>query len=133
MKRSRFLHLVSVAAGMALWPALAAYAQTDAKKKRKPDLADAAQGTYLGDVTSDSKGGSSKSDVTLTVTRIGPNLVRVSSDYDRLPAVEVPLTIAMDKILNASGTTTFLLDRSKSGTRLDVSFMNEVSWAGTKR
>ena len=131
MKRSSFLHGLLMACAIALLPALDAGAQGDAKK-RKPDLADAAQGTYVGDVTSDSKG-SSKSDVTLTVTRIGKDLVRVSSDYDRLPAVEVPLTRAMDKILNARGPTAFLLDRSKSATRLDVSFMNEVSWAGTKR
>jgi hypothetical protein len=43
--------------------------------------------------------------------------VRVSSDYPRLPVVEVALTRAMDKILNAGGQTTFLLDRRKTETR----------------
>ena len=99
---------------------------------RKPDLADVAEGTYFGDVISDSKG-SSKSDVTLTVSRIGANRVRVTSDYPRLPTVEVALTRAMDKILNRGGETTFLLDRAKGDARLDVSFLNEVSWSGTKR
>lgn len=131
MNRNRFLRSVLVACGVALVPALV-QAQADAQKNRKPDLGDAAEGTYFGDVISDSKG-SSKSDVTLTVTRIGPNRVRVTSDYPRLPVVEVALTRAMDKILHASGSTTFLLDRKKDGTRLDVSFMNEVSWSGTKR
>ena len=100
--------------------------------KRKPDLADAAEGKYFGDVISDSKG-SSKSNVTLTVERTGVNRVRVTSDYPRLPVVEVALTSAMDKILNQGGATSFLLDRSKGEARLDISFLSEVSWSGTKR
>ena len=130
MNRSRFIRGALVACATALVPTLAR-AQTD-PPKRKPDLGDAAEGTYFGDVISDSKG-SSKSDVALTVTRIGPNRVRVSSDYPRLPVVEVPLTRALDKILNRGGPTTFLLDRGKGETRLDVSFLSEVSWSGTKR
>ena len=129
MNRSRFLRAAVVACGAALVPAIA---RAQADPKRKPDLGDAAEGTYFGDVISDSKG-SSKSDVTVTVTRIGPNRVRVSSDYPRLPVVEVPLTRAQDKILQARGDTVFLLDRAKDATRLDVSFNNEVSWKGTKR
>ncbi len=46
---------------------------------RKPDLADAVAGTYAGEVISDSKG-SSKSDLTLTVARTGPNAIEVTSD-----------------------------------------------------
>lgn len=99
---------------------------------RKPDLGDAAEGTYEGDVISDSKG-SSKSGVTLTVTRIGKNLVRVTSDYARLPTVEVPLTLASGKILQARGDSVFLLDRAQTPARLDVSFRNEVSWSGQRR
>ena len=97
-----------------------------------PDLGDVAQGTYVGDVISDSRG-SSKSHVTVTVTRIGSNRVRITSDYARLPTVDVPLTSAMDKIVQAQGDTVFLLDRSQRPVRLDVSFLNEVSWAGTKQ
>jgi hypothetical protein len=100
--------------------------------KGKPDLADMAEGSYYGNVISDSKG-SSYSNVTVMVARIGNNLVRINSDYSRLPVVEVPLTQAMGKILNASGTTTFLLDRSKTPVGLDISFLNEVSWSGTKQ
>ena len=131
MKRSGFLQGVFFVCVAALLPAFTADAQS-AAPKRQPDLADVAQGTYFGDVTSDSKG-SSRSDVTVTVTRIGNNRVRITSDYARLPRVDVPLTQAMDQILNASGTTTFLLDRSKSPMRLDISFINEVSWAGVKQ
>jgi hypothetical protein len=104
----------------------------DEPPKRKPDLADAAEGTYEGDVISDSKG-SSQSGVTLTVQRIDKNRVRITSDYPRLPVVEVPLTLAMGKILQARGDTVFLLDRSKSPVHLDVSFHNEVSWSGQRR
>jgi hypothetical protein len=100
--------------------------------KGKPDLADVAEGLYHGDVISDSKG-SSQSNVTVTVTRIGKNTVRVNSDYSRLPVVEVPLTQAMGKILNASGSTAFVLDRSKIPVGLDISFLNEVSWSGVKQ
>lgn len=131
MKPTSLLLGVMLVCAAALVPAGAADAQGVAPK-RKPDLADVAEGSYFGDVISDSKG-SSRSGVGLTVTRIGKNLVRVTSDYPRLPAVEVPLTQAMGKILNARGDTTFLLDRSKSPVRLDVSFMNEVSWAGDRQ
>ena len=128
LRRSDVLRFA--AAALAVPWALGAGAAED--PKRKPDLGDAAEGTYQGDVISDSKG-SSKSDVTLTVTRIGKNLVRVTSDYPRLPVVEVPLTLAMGKILQARGDSVFLLDRSQSPAKLDVSFNNEVSWSGQRR
>jgi hypothetical protein len=100
--------------------------------KRKPDLGDVAEGSYQGDVISDSKG-SSHNDVTLTLTRIGVNRVRISSDYPRLPVVEVALTRALDKIVQARGNTAFVYDWAKRPARLDVSFNNEVSWSGTKQ
>lgn len=101
-----------------------------AEPARKPDLADAVAGTYAGDVISDSKG-SSRSGVTLTLTRAGPNTVLITSDYPRLPKVGVQLTAAMGSIVQRSGDTAFVFDR-KSG-RLDVSFLNEVSWSGSRQ
>jgi hypothetical protein len=109
-----------------------ASAQAPPTAKRKPDLGDVVEGTYAGDVISDSKG-SSRSDVTLTVTRIGPNQVRVTSNYPRLPTITVSLTRAMDKILAARGDSTFLYDPAKRPAGLDVSFHNEVSWSGAKQ
>jgi hypothetical protein len=103
-----------------------------AEPVRKPDLGDAAEGVYAGDVISDSKG-SSQSGVTLTVKRVDRNLVEITSDYPRLPVVQIPLTQAMGKILAARGDTVFLLDRSKSPAGLDVSFHNEVSWSGARQ
>lgn len=101
-----------------------------AQAQRKPDLADAVAGTYAGDVISDSKG-SSRSDVTLTVTRSGPNTVTVTSNYSRLPTITVPLTTAMSTIQQARGDHVFLYDRGKKS--LDVSFNMEVSWQGVRQ
>ena len=129
MKRSQFIRAVLFTCAATLWPALAAVARDDG---RKLDLADVAQGHYFGEVISDSKG-SSKSGVTLTVTKAGKNRVRITSDYARLPVVEVTMEKVMDKIMNAGGSTVFLLDRSKSPPRLDVSFLNEVSWSGERQ
>jgi hypothetical protein len=128
LRRSDVVRLAA-AALLAPWTLRAGAAD---EPRRKPDLGDAAEGTYEGDVISDSKG-SSRSGVTVTVTRIGKNLVRVSSDYPRLPVVEVPLTLAMGKILQARGDSVFLLDRAQSPAKLDVSFLNEVSWSGLRR
>lgn len=100
--------------------------------KRKPDLGDVAEGRYVGDVISDSKG-SSHEGVTLTIARTGVNRVRITSDYPRLPEVEVTLTRALDKIVQARGNTAFVYDWAKKPAKLDVSFNNEVSWSGTKQ
>lgn len=121
--------LIAIAA-LALMAPWAASAQS--QPPRKPDLADAVAGTYHGDVISDSKG-SSRSNVTLTVTRVGKNRVEVTSSYARLPVIQVPLERAMDKILASGGDSTFLYDPAKSPAGLDVSFHNEVSWSGAKR
>lgn len=99
---------------------------------RKPDLADAVAGEYFGNVISDSKG-SSRNDVALTVTKIGKNRIRVTSDYARLPTVEVALEKAMDKIINAGGSTVFLFDSQRNPSKLDISFLSEVSWSGEKQ
>lgn len=122
---------IRIALTGALLAALVAQAQTTAPK-RKPDLGDAVEGRYAGDVISDSKG-SSRDGVQLTLTRAGVNRVRITSDYSRLPVVEVTLTQAMGRIIQARGDTAFVLDRSKTPARLDVSFHNEVSWAGERR
>ena len=130
MRRRVLLLLATACAAAAARPAAAQPAA--APPKRKPDLGDVAEGRYAGDVTSDSKG-SSHEGVTLTLTRIGVNRVRITSDYPRLPVVEVVLQRALDKIVQARGNTAFVYDWAKTPARLDVSFNNEVSWSGTKR
>ncbi len=128
-RRQRFGILIAIGAA-GLVPA--ALALSPPEPQRKPDLGDVVEGRYAGDVISDSKG-SSHNDVTLTITRIGVNRVRIGSDYPRLPVVEVTLTRALDKIVQTRGNTAFVYDWAKKPARLDVSFNNEVSWSGTKQ
>jgi hypothetical protein len=94
----------------------------------KRDLADTAQGSYFGDVISDARG-ASRSDVRFTVTKIGPNKVRVTSDYARLPPFTATLTRAMSTIQNAGGPEVFLLDLSKTPATLMVT-VADASWSG---
>jgi hypothetical protein len=96
----------------------------------KPDLADLAQGGYQGAVISDARG-ASQSDVEITVIKTGPNTVRVSSDYARLPPFTAKLTRTMDTIQNAGGAEVFLLNRGKTPPTLDVT-VDDASWSGTK-
>ena len=97
---------------------------------RPADLADQAQGSYFGDVISDARG-SSRSDVRITVTRIGPNKVRVAADYARLPAFEARLSRYLQTIQNVGGNQVFLLDLSKTPASLDVT-VDDASWSGTR-
>jgi hypothetical protein len=133
MRTSIFLS--SLAVGMLVASPLAAMASKPAKSAaaRKPvvDLADAVVGTYDGDVISDSRG-SSRSGVTITVTKAGPGTVVVSSSYKRLPTFTVRLTRAMQTIQQANGDNVFLIDQAKSPWSLDVT-VDGASWSGTKR
>lgn len=125
--------VLSVLAGTLLvaspWAVAAAHEHGDHAAKQ--DLADAAQGTFEGDVISDARG-SSQSGVSITVTKTGPNTVEVTSDYDRLPTFTVKLTRAMHTIQQKSGDAVFLLDQSKSPETLMVT-VDDASWAGERR
>jgi hypothetical protein len=131
MQRRLALHVFTMLGAATLAPAAFAQAARTTPQ-RKPDLGDVAEGRYVGNVISDSKG-SSHEGVTLTLTRVGVNRVRIDSDYPRLPVVEVTLTRALDKIVQARGNTAFVYDWAKKPARLDVSFNNEVSWSGSKQ
>lgn len=98
----------------------------------RADLADLAAGSYAGDVISDSRG-SSQSNVVLTVAKIGPNKVTVSSSYPRLPKFTVGLTRVGQTIQAANGyATNFLLDLLRRPNRLDVN-VDGASWSGVRR
>jgi hypothetical protein len=126
------LALFAVAGLTMLIPAGAsAEAKKPTKAKHVLDLADVSAGTYFGDVISESRG-SSQSDVTITVAKTGPNTVRVSSSYPRLPTFSVHLTRAMQTIQQASGDNVFLIDQAKSPWSLDVT-VDGASWSGTRR
>ena len=112
-------------------PAANAFAETPhAAPARKADLADRVAGTYKGAVISDARG-SSRDNVTITVTRIGANKVEIKSGYARIPTVTIPLEKAMDAILAASGPYVFLLDTVRSPDRLDLT-IDDASWSGTR-
>ncbi|MGZ8312171.1 MAG: hypothetical protein ACXWUR_08920 [Allosphingosinicella sp.] len=77
---------------------------------RSVDLAAIVAGVYFGDVISDARG-SSREGVTITVTRLGPNMVEVASDYPRIPRVRIRIEQAMNAIVQASGDYVFLIQR----------------------
>lgn len=122
--------LILTFAATALLPA-AGHAETKpTAAPRKTDLADRVAGTYKGDIISDARG-SSKSGVTITVTRTGPNKVEIKSSHPRIPTVTIPLERAMDAILAASGPYVFLLDTVRSPDKLDLT-IDDASWSGTR-
>ena len=126
------LRTLIVATSLALLlPAAAALAETPkAAPAHKADLADRVAGTYTGNVASDARG-SSRNNVTITVTRTGPNKIEIKSDYPRIPTVTIPLEKAMDAILAASGPYVFLLDTVRSPDRLDLT-IDDASWSGNR-
>ena len=126
------LRSLIVATSLALLlPAGAALAETPkAAPAHKADLADRVAGTYTGNVASDARG-SSRNNVTITVTRTGPNKIEIKSDYPRIPTVTIPLEKAMDAILAASGPYVFLLDTVRSPDRLDLT-IDDASWSGNR-
>lgn len=90
-----------------------------APPERKPDLADSVAGTYVGDIISDARG-SSKSGVTITVTRAGKDKVAISCDCSRIPKVEIPIERVMDAILASSGPYVFLIELQRDPGRLGL-------------
>ena len=130
MRQSIIAAAVTLGLLAAIAPA-AAKPGAPAARKPVPDLADAVQGTYQGDVISDSRG-SSRSGVTVTVTKTAPNTVSVSSSYSRLPTYTVRLTRALRTIQQASGDNVFLVDQAKTPWSLDVT-VDGASWSGVKR
>ncbi|MDR6832829.1 MULTISPECIES: hypothetical protein [unclassified Sphingopyxis] len=126
------LRTLIIAATLALsLPAISTAAEpAETSPTRKADLADRVAGTYKGAVISDARG-SSRDNVTITVTRVGLNKVEITSDYPRIPTVTIPVEKAMDAILAASGPYVFLLDTVRAPDRLDLS-IDDASWYGTR-
>ena len=124
------LRTLIVATTIALSPPAAAAETPKTVPARKADLADRVAGTYKGAVISDARG-SSRDNVTITVTRVGANKVEVKSGYARIPSVTIPLEKAMDAILAANGPYVFLLDTVRSPDRLDLT-IDDASWPGTR-
>ncbi len=95
-------------------------------------LADLVVGTYSGAVIADSKGGS-RSDVGVTIIKLDPSTVRVSSDYDRLRATDVKLTRIGNQILNAGGDTPFIVDMDQNPPTVLFDPRSELAYRGQKQ
>ena len=96
----------------------------------KPDLASQVEGHYFGDVISDARG-SSRSGVRIIVTKIGPNKVRIASDYARVRSFDASLSRYMQTIQNVGGGEVFLWDGSKNPPSLQIT-VDDASWSGTR-
>jgi hypothetical protein len=95
------------------------------------DIADSAAGTYYGDVVADSQG-SSQTDVTVTIVKVGKRRVRITSDYERLGAAEVELSTSGNVIVGSGGEATLVLYTDQTPPRLDYN-PGGVAYAGQKR
>ncbi len=96
------------------------------------DLAGSVAGTYDGEVVADSKG-SSRSNVVVTIARLDPTTVRITSSYPRIGAIDVELTQIHEQVLNASGDTTFIVDLAATPRTLSLDPHGELAYRGTLR
>jgi type II secretory pathway pseudopilin PulG len=115
-----------------LAPVLLVSASQLQAKAKKIDLADVVAGAYHGDVISDARG-SSQSDVMISVDKVAPGTVRVTSDYERIPERTFQLTRALQTIQNQGGEPgeVFLYDQAKSPDSLMLT-IDDASWSGVK-
>jgi hypothetical protein len=95
-------------------------------------LADVVVGTYDGEVIADSKG-NSRSNVVVTITRLDPATVQVTSSYGRIGTLEVELTQVDEQVLNASGDTTFIVDLAAAPPTLSLDPHGELAYRGRLR
>ena len=93
--------------------------------------ADLAVGTYIGDVIADSLG-SSRSDVLVTIAKVDKWTVRVTSDYARLGAVDVALTMVGDKVMSAGSDVALVLDLQQAPPTLDYNPQG-IAYRGKRR
>jgi hypothetical protein len=95
------------------------------------DIADSVAGTYFGSVISDARG-SSRSDVTITVEKVAPGTVRVTSDYARLPAFTTRIERVADTVQQSGTDVVFLLETARVPQRLYVT-VDDAAWAGERQ
>ena len=119
MARSSILIALLVCFGMAAPAAVDAQRTAQIGRNAPSDLAAQVAGTYVGDVISDARG-SSRSGVTITVTRVGPNQVEVSSSYRRIPTVRIRIQQAMSAIVQAGADHVFLIERDRDSNQLSL-------------
>lgn len=96
------------------------------------ELADLVVGNYHGEVIADSKAGS-RGDITVKIAKLARSKVRVTSDYQRLGAVEIALTRNGNQIVNADGDTPFVVDLERSPPTLLLDPRGEIAYRGKRR
>lgn len=126
--------VMAVALGVAVYWGLIAADRKPAviAGDRSVDLAGFAAGVYHGNVVSDARG-SSRSDVTVTVTQVGPRKVRITSDYPRLGVVELELDRVGHTIQGTGASALFLLELEKNPPQLNYNPDGEVAYVGQRR
>ena len=122
MNRGLFLTMLTLAGAIAAPLPLIAPSPAVAANpvQKKLDLADRVVGIYEGAVTSDSRG-SSRNNITITITKIGRNMVEISCDYARIPSRRIQLEQVADSIQAVSGSDiTFLVELQRDPNRIDL-------------
>jgi hypothetical protein len=88
-------------------------------------------GHYHGAVIADSQG-PSRSGIGLTITKLDPWTVRVTSDYARLGSTDVTLSRTGNKLFGVGGDTPFILDLDQHPPTLSFNPNNAIAYSGTK-
>ena len=95
-------------------------------------LADLIVGTYSGDVIADSKG-SSRSGVQITITRLGPAKVRISSDYTRLGTTDIDRQRIDQQILAEGGDSSLIVRLDRQPPDILFNPHAELAYAGVRQ
>ena len=122
MNRGLFLTMLTLAGAIAAPLPLIAPSPAVAANpvQKKLDLADRVVGTYEGAVVSDSRG-SSRNNITVTITKIGRNMIEIKCDYARIPSRRVQLEQVAESIQAVSGSDiTFLVELQRDANRIDL-------------
>lgn len=128
------LAAITIALGLGVYWGLIAPIPSRAANEggARAELADLIAGVYYGDVVADARG-SSLSDVTVTITKLDKRRVRVTSDYDRLGAVEVDLSRVGDTIRSVGGGASLLIEREEDRLHLSYNPDGTVAYHGQKQ
>ncbi|MBK7849504.1 MAG: hypothetical protein IPJ73_22130 [Zoogloea sp.] len=71
--------------------------------------------------------------MSVTVTALDGRSVRITSDYPRIPVVDVSLTRAGEQVLSADGDTALTVDLARQPPQLIYSPHGELSFSGVRK
>ena len=98
------------------------------------DVADLVQGTYVGEIISDSRGATPPPGVQIIInlTRIGRNRVQITTNTPQLPGADVSVQLASGKVVNTSGENTIFIDLAQSPWFIDYTWRQVVAFSGRR-